>query len=428
VKIVYLAAGAAGQYCGACARDAELARGLIALGHDVTMLPLYTPLTLDGPDPSVRRVFYGGINAFLQQKFAFFRRLPKVLDRVLDNRRLLKAVSRAAVDTRPEDLGAMTVSVLRGSRGRQAKELRALLDYLAREGRPDVVNLTNSLLAGLAPEIRRRLGCPVVCTAQGEETFVGGLPQPYRDEALGLMRRAAEEIDLFISPAAGYADEIVEFLSVPRDRIRVVSPGVDVSVFHPAPESRTGPMHVGYLSRIAEAKGLDTLCRAMVLVGRERPGQVRLTVAGQLASRDAAWWEGLLDETGLRPGHHGFEFRGEVTYREKIALMQGLDVFVRPSRIRERRAIAALEAMACGAALVGPRAGILGEIIDATGGGVVVDPCGAEPLAAALVALVDDPSRRAELSKAAVRGVAAHFSSRAAAEATLRFYNEILGA
>jgi len=94
MRIVYLAAGAGGFYCGACARDAALARALIARGHQVLMLPLYTPLEIDGPDPTFGRVFYGGLSAYLEQKSALFRRALPVVDRLLDNRRLLRAISR----------------------------------------------------------------------------------------------------------------------------------------------------------------------------------------------------------------------------------------------------------------------------------------------------------------------------------------------
>ena len=56
MRITYIAAGAAGTYCGACMRDASLARALTGLGHDVLLVPLYTPLRVEGPDPSLKRV------------------------------------------------------------------------------------------------------------------------------------------------------------------------------------------------------------------------------------------------------------------------------------------------------------------------------------------------------------------------------------
>ncbi len=183
MRIAYIAAGAGGSYCGACTRDVALARGLTARGHDVLLLPLYTPLRSDLAHPGMGRIFYGGINAYLQQRFGLFRRTPRFIDWLFDRPALLRAVSRFAIETEPEGLGEMTVSVLRGTEGRQRKELEKLVAFLEREHRPDVVNLTNSLLSAVAPEIKRRMGVPLFCTLQGEETFVARLPQPHRDEA-----------------------------------------------------------------------------------------------------------------------------------------------------------------------------------------------------------------------------------------------------
>ena len=428
MKIVYLAAGAAGNYCGACARDAELARALMARGHDVLMLPLYTPLTIDGPDPSTRRVFYGGINAYLQQKSGLFRRTPRFLDRLLDNRRLLRAVSRLAIDTRPEDLGEMTVSVLRGAEGRQAKELDKLLRFLQRHGRPDIVNLTNSLLSGLVPAIKERLGSAVVCTLQGEESFADGLPEPYCEQALDAVREHAKKVDLFISPGIAYADQIAEWLQVPRERIEVVRPGVDVEVFHPAATSGGGPFRIGFLSRITPSKGTDILCQAFAALEALRPGRAQLGVAGQLAAGDRPWWEAVcrdLREKGLA---ERFDHLGRIGYARKISFLQGLSVFVRPSRFPERRAVAALEAMACGVPLVVPRSGIFTEVVELTGGGVLVEGEEAGAFAAAIIELMEDPSRHHALSESARKGARQHFSSDVMAEATLAAYRLVLDA
>ena len=60
-KVVYLTAGAGGMYCGSCLRDNALAAGLSALGWDVTLLPLYTPIRVDEEDRSVDQVFFGNV-------------------------------------------------------------------------------------------------------------------------------------------------------------------------------------------------------------------------------------------------------------------------------------------------------------------------------------------------------------------------------
>ena len=68
MKILSITAGAGDMYCGSCLRDNALAAELIARGHDVTLLPFYTPTLTDEPNVSAgSRVFFGGISVYLQQ-------------------------------------------------------------------------------------------------------------------------------------------------------------------------------------------------------------------------------------------------------------------------------------------------------------------------------------------------------------------------
>jgi spore coat polysaccharide biosynthesis predicted glycosyltransferase SpsG len=80
MRILFVAAGAAGMYCGSCLRDNALAAELKARGHDVLLVPLYTPLLTDEPNVSEERVFFGGISVYLQQHAAIFRNTPSVVD------------------------------------------------------------------------------------------------------------------------------------------------------------------------------------------------------------------------------------------------------------------------------------------------------------------------------------------------------------
>ncbi len=432
MKIIYLAAGAGGFYCGACARDVALARGLIRRGHDCLMLPLYTPLETDGPDPSAGRVFYGGLAAYLEQKSGFFRRRWPLVDRLLDQPWLLRAVARRAIDTRPEDLGEMTVSVLRGAEGRQAKELQRLLEFLDSQGRPDVVNLSNAMLSAVAGPIKERFKVPVVSTLQGEEDFVNRLPEPHRAEAWRLLRRHAEKIDLFIAPSESYADEAAVMLGVPRARLRAVRPGVDTAVYRPAAEGSgsTGSprpgRRIGCVSRCSPNKGTDLLCEAFAALEARQPGRTTLALAGQVGTADRAWYEALRDGLARRGLAERVEFCGELELAEKVAFLQGLDVFAQPSRFAERRGMAALEALACGVPIVVPRSGIFPEMVELTGGGVVVEPENAVALAEALGRVLDDPAERERMSRAARAGVEKYFSADIMTEATVAVYREIV--
>src|SRR6266404_6033342 len=112
MKIAYITAGAAGMYCGSCMHDNTLVAALQAAGHDALLIPTYTPIRTDEADVSQKRVFFGGINVYLQQKLGFFRHTPWPLDRLLDANWLLNWVSRFAVGTQAQELGDLTISML----------------------------------------------------------------------------------------------------------------------------------------------------------------------------------------------------------------------------------------------------------------------------------------------------------------------------
>src|SRR5580700_2240683 len=105
MRIAFITAGAAGMYCGSCMKDNTLVSALTAQGHDALLIPTYTPIRTDEDDVSQKRVFFGGINVFLQQHLRLFRHTPWLIDRLLDAPRLLRWVSRFAVSTRAEELG-----------------------------------------------------------------------------------------------------------------------------------------------------------------------------------------------------------------------------------------------------------------------------------------------------------------------------------
>src|ERR1017187_5306409 len=177
MKILAFTAGAAKMYCGSCLRDNALAAELKRQGHDVILLPLYTPTRTDESNVSEPVVLMNGISVCLDQQAAFFRKTHRLLDRLWDAPWMLKLASQTSIEVDPHLLGGMTVSMLRGEDGFQLKEIRKLSDWLRHETPPDLVTLPNSLLIGLARPVRealhrpvrQALHRPVCCTLQGEE-------------------------------------------------------------------------------------------------------------------------------------------------------------------------------------------------------------------------------------------------------------------
>src|SRR5262245_47739168 len=107
MKILYITAGAAGMYCGSCLRDNALASELMRQGHDVTLLPLYTPPLTDEPSVSSGKVFFGGISVYLEQHSAVFRRTPRWLDKLWDSSLALKAAAKRSIPVDPDSLSEL---------------------------------------------------------------------------------------------------------------------------------------------------------------------------------------------------------------------------------------------------------------------------------------------------------------------------------
>ena len=427
MNIVYITAGAGGMHCGSCTRDAELVRALRAEGHDVLMLPLYTPPRVDGPSPAENRIFYGGINAWLQQHFSLFRRPLGALERLLDSPALLSRVSKLAVSTEARELGEMTVSVLKGREGRQKKELERLMDFLRAESRPDVVHITNTLLSMLAPEIKERLGVPVVCGLQGEAEFVEEFPEPWKDRAVELIRRHARSINAFTVPYDGYIRDMAGFLDEGESRFRVVPPGLRTGLYDASPRSSDGPLRIGYLSRINREKGIDLLVEAFRRLQSGDGFDVRLCVAGELPKQSKEFWRELRDslrEDGLEDR---LDFRGEVDGPGKKDFLTGCDVMALPSRGLECRGMACLEALAAGVPIVVPERGIFPEIIERTGGGILFPPEEICSLAEAIEQLASEPETRGRMARDGRQGIEEHYSAHAAAEAALAVSREVVG-
>jgi glycosyltransferase involved in cell wall biosynthesis len=427
MRIAYITAGAAGMFCGSCMHDNTLVSALAAAGHDALLIPTYTPIRTDESDVSQRRVFFGGINVYLQEKFALFRHTPWVLDRLLDARRLLSWVSRFAVNTKYEELGDLTVSMLQGEHGHQRKEVRKLVRWLRTEVRPEVVNLTNVLLSGMVHEIKRELGVPVLGTLQGDDIFLDALPEPHRGRALALIRDHCREMDGFIATSGYYADYMAEYFSIPRERIHVVYLGLNLRG-HGAPRPEADwPFTVGYFARVCPEKGLHVLAEAFRLMQQE-PGAppARLRASGWLGENHRPYLEEVRRDLAAAGLGGQFEYVESPDHASKVRFLQALDVLSVPTTYREPKGLYVLEALANGVPVVQPRHGSFPELVEATGGGLLVNPGDPRDLAAALRRLADDAAHRTELGRKGKEAVHRRFHAAAMAEETLTVYRKYL--
>ena len=395
------------MYCGTCLRDNSLAAALMKQGHDVTLMPLYTPTLTDEPNVSHDKIFFGGISVYLEQHWSLFRKTPWLLDRLWDSKAALKAAARRSIPVDPHFLGAMTVSMLEVEHGRLKKELRKMLRWLATEPRPDVVNLPYTLLIGLAAPLKKALDAPICCTLQGEDLFLDGLREPYRARALDLIRQNISHVDCFLAVSDYYAEFMCRYLGIPEHKMEVARLGINTGGYRDAPARANDKFRIGYFARIAPEKGLHVLAEAYKLVRREEPN-CYLEAAGYMAPEHHGYLDGI--ERQLRRWDLPFHYRGVLDRAQKIAFLESLDVLSSPTVYADPKGIFVLEAMAAGVPFVQPRHGSFREMAEKTGGGILVEPENPQSLAEALLSLIRNPELRSELARNAHHGVRAHYT------------------
>jgi glycosyltransferase involved in cell wall biosynthesis len=427
-RIAYITAGAAGMYCGSCMHDNTLVATLHRLGHEALLIPTYTPIRTDEPDVSQHRVFLGGINMYLQQKLSLFRHTPWLLDRPLDAAWLLRRVSRFAVRTQAQELGDLFVSVLKGEHGHQKKEIEKLVRWLATEVKPHIVNLTNVLLSGLVRPIKEKLGVPVVATLQGDDVFLDALPESYRSRALDLIRDHCADIDGFIATCRYYADSMGNLFGLPIERRHVVYPGLDLRGHSGAlAHTNSEPFTIGYFARICPEKGFHVLVDAFLRLRKlQEAPPCRLRVSGWLGENNRAYYNEQrqrIDTAGLA---ESFEHVESPDHASKVHFLQSLDVLSVPTTYREPKGLYVLEALANGVPVVQPRHGSFPELIEATGGGLLVEPGDSAGLAEALRILAMEPERGREMGRKGQQAVRDRFTAERMTRETIAVYEHYL--
>jgi glycosyltransferase involved in cell wall biosynthesis len=403
MNIVQITPGAGGMYCGGCFRDNALVAAWRKAGHEALMLPLYLPMTLDEEDQSRGApIFFGGINVYLQQKSAWFGKLPEWAHRLLDSPKLLSWAAGSTAKTRPEEVGDLTVSMLQGEAGRQTRELSELGVWLREHFKPDVICLSNALLMGLVRPLKQALNAPVVCLLAGEDSFLNSLPEPQRSRAWQAARDRATAVDYFVAASQYYGERMGQLLKIPPAQVGVVYPGINLEGYTPNAAPPNPPV-LGYFARMCQEKGLPTLVEAFIhLKERNRVKDLRLRIGGGMSPVDeVSVVKGLrqkLAERGLL-GH--VDFCPNLSRSEKLEFFRSLSVLSVPALYGEAFGLYLVEAWAAGVPVVQPNHASFPELIAASQAGDICAPGDALALAQTIEELLLDRTRYDRFRKAA---------------------------
>lgn len=301
---------------------------------------------------------------------------------------------------------------------------------------PQIVHAQSPFTSGLmARRLARRLGAPLVFTHHTRfgdyRHYLGPLATPGGALIVNHLRRFWLGCAAVVAPGSELAQEIRNRLGDrSRPLVRVIPTGIEVSAIRALPAIDPRGLAgwpdeatvVASLGRLAPEKSVDLLVEAFAEVAATDPATRLLLVGGgpsEEALRRRALGEdlsGRVHITGLRPR------------LEALALIRGADLFAAASRT-ETQGLVLAEALACGLPVVavdGP--GVADSVRDGIDGLVVQgEPAGERQsrLAGALRALLDDPTRRAEMADAALDG-AERFSVSARIGSTVDLYRELL--
>jgi len=321
--------------------------------------------------------------------------------RVLDHLASQGHEAAVVAPTGPPTYAGFPVFPVRGVRlpfyrdFRVGMESRTRLSLVMEIFRPDVVHVASPATLGYqAVRAAIDLGTPTVAIYQTD--LIGfaeryGLPRA-RWAAEGLVRSIHASTNLTLAPSTASVRQLLE-LGI--DRVALWPRGVDLVQFHPQHRSETlrralspdGRPLVGYVGRLAPEKELD------LLVGLARRDDLQLVVVGD--GPDRARLGRLLPEAA---------FLGLLRGADLSAAYASLDVFVHTGR-HETYCQSAQEALASGVPAVAPRAGGPLDVIAEGVDGLFYEPGSAADLTAAVMSLVDDPSRRHEMGSNARRAV-----------------------
>lgn len=414
--------------CGSCLRDNNLAHELRALQCDVILVPVYTPIRTDVENASDDHLLFGGVSVYLEQRSRIFRKLPRSLTSWLDRPGFInRLTAKNSIKIDAGQLGELTLSMLRGEHGNQRNEVTRCVAWMKEKARPDLVNLSNLLIAGFVPALKRELNVPVLVTLQGDDLFLEELTDQHRPEVLAELRRLAREVDGFITFSESYAQSMAELLEIPREKFHIVTIGIDSRDFSGLKRISGRPPTVGYFGRIAPEKGFARIVDAFIHLHSEHNlGKACLKAAGWLGENNREFFEtqvGRIEAAGLG---QNFNYTGAPGRQGKLEFFSSIDAFSLPTTCREPKGLPVLEALASGIPVVQPEHGIFPEMLSKTGGGILIAPGDSKVLAASLAKLLENPGKAEQLGEEGRTGVIGKCTGRHMANETLNIYRQFL--
>lgn len=219
------------------------------------------------------------------------------------------------------------------------------------------------------------------------------------------LKDSCARADAIVTISENSREEIINYLGVPKDKIHIITPGVDLTVYRPMElcEWRSVTEKYGlpdkfllYLGTIEPRKNINTIIRAFhQFTGLDREGY-KLVVAGK-----KGW---MFDEVFNLVKRLGIEdkviFPGYIPEEDKPYIYAGATAFVFPS-LYEGFGMPPLEAMACGVPVITSNSSSLPEVVGDAG--IQVDSMDIDSISIAMHELTSKPELRKILAAKSIQ-------------------------
>ena len=402
MKIVYLITGSGGSfYCGNCYRDMIFLRAIRRVpGINASAVPLYLPPDGTSAETGMEKsVFFGAISMYLREKVPFLRNMPSFFDKILDSAPMLRMAARRSGTTSTEGLEDMTLSMIKGEKAFPEKELLRLVRYLAENGTPDIIHLSNALIIGLARQLKKHLNVRIVCSLLNEDDWIDEMAEPYRSDAWKLISEEAPNVDMFITPSNYYKELFMAKTGNSGRNVRIIPLALDTTNLSAVPKKNNFPA-VGYFSRLSSQNGFDKLVDAFILLKTEGklPG-LTLHISGGFTGTDKPFIAGQIQKIKTHGLKSFIRIYREFEGNSKEEFFSNIDIMSVPVRKHDGYGLYILEANSAGVAVVQPGTGAFPEIIEKTKGGITYSPDSVEELSSSLFKLFSDNDLRVQLGE-----------------------------
>ncbi|AYL95999.1 glycosyltransferase family 4 protein [Mucilaginibacter celer] len=374
-----------------------IARQMAKLGHKVIVAGMYS-------------TGYGGDSEFIDEGVKVYRFRWKSDGTWADDRQLLlsKLTNRILRDT----------GVIENHIKQSLISYEAKLEQLITDEQIDIVEMPdyNDYIRFCKSYVPfPQLSVPVVVKMNGTITYFdneAGLPTGAH---IVKMEQAILNQASAVSSASRYtAEKSAGYLNYDKP-ITVLYNGINTDL--KLAEILRNPLQVVFTGSLVQKKGIYQLAKAWNIVNKNIP-DARLLILGKGPQKAVADY--LSD--GVKSS---VTFKGHVPADELYGILSSSAIAVFPS-YAEAFALAPLEAMACGAAVINSNRTSGPELVEGSINGLLVDPDNINQLAEAILLLLKDAELCTRLGKAGNEKVKAFFDINIIAKQTLEFYEGVL--